>query len=118
MKINQEWLQKQYNGEGENKPGPYVLAILRVGEKVVDLMEAIDPIAKIDANELILEADRELKEEITGNMAAYVALIAIKCHSRGEEFRKSWNEYNGKSEAKGVINPADFRRFIQSESSK
>ena len=106
MKINQEWLKKQYEGEGENKPNGYVLGILRVGEKVLELMEAVDMTAKIDAVELILEADRELNEGITGNMAAYVASIVVKCHSRGEEFRKSWNKHNGSPEAKGVINPA------------
>lgn len=106
MRTNQEWLKKQYEGEGENKANDYVLAILKVGEKVLDLMELLPENTPIDANELILQADRELKESITGNMAAYVAMIATKCHSRGEEFKKSWNKHNGKEDAKGIINPA------------
>ena len=102
MKINQEWLEAQK----KDKNDPYVAAILKVGEKVLDLMELVPATKPIDANELILEADRIYNEGITGNMAAYVALIATKCHSRGEEFRNSWNKFNGHEEAKGVVNPA------------
>lgn len=105
MKIKQDWLQKQYEAEGENKPDEYVLCILDVGSRVLDLMEQLGE-QPLDANELILQANRELKAGITGNMAAYVALIATKCHSRGEEFRQSWNKFNGREDAKGVINPA------------
>ena|SRR3990167_922757 len=106
MKINLEWLEKQKIAEGENKPDAYVLAIIKMGEKVLDYMEALPETEAINANELILKANKELDEGITGNMAAYIAMIATKCHSRGEEFRKSWNKYNGKEEAKGIINPA------------
>jgi hypothetical protein len=105
MIINKEWLEKQKTAEGEDKPDEYVLTILKVGEKVLDLMEALGD-KPIDANELILQADKELNESITGNMAAYVAFIATKCHSRGEEFKKSWNKHNGREDAKSVINPA------------
>lgn len=109
MIINKEWLEKQKNPPPEEQDmatDAYVLAIVQVGEKVLDLMEALDPLAPIDANALILQADRELKEGITGNMAAYVAFIATKCHSRGEEFKKSWNKRNGDENRNGVINPA------------
>jgi hypothetical protein len=106
MKIEQEWLKKQYEAEGEDKPDEYVLAILKVGEKVLDLMELVPENEPIDANKLILQADKELEEGITGNMAGMVALIATKCHSRGQEFKKSWNTYYGKPDATGVINPA------------
>lgn len=106
MKIEQEWLKKQYEAEGENKPDEYVLAILKVGEKVLDYMEELPESEPIDANELILRADREYDEGITGNMAAYIAMIATKCHSRGQEFKKSWNKHNGDESREGVINPA------------
>lgn len=111
-RINEEWLKKQYTSEetGEPETDAYVLAILKVGEKVLDLMEALPESEAIDANDLVLQADRELKEGITGNMAAYVAMIATKCHSRGEEFRKSWNIHNGNEKANekpgSVTNPA------------
>jgi len=106
MKIKQDWLKKQYEGEGEDKPDEYVLEILRVGEKVLDLMEGLPENELIDANSLILKANKELDAGITGNMAGYIALIATKCHSRGQEFKKSWNKYNGNENSKGVINPA------------
>ena len=106
MKTNQEWIKKQYEAKGEDKPDEYVLAILKVGEKVIDYMEELSENEPIDANALILKANDFYKEGITGNMAAYIAYIATKCHSRGEEFRKSWNKYNGREDAKGVINPA------------
>lgn len=107
MKINTEWLEKQKLGEdGNPETDPYVGAIVKVGEKVVDLMEAIPADQPIDADALILEADRFYDEGITGNMAAYIAMIATKCHSRGEEFKASWNAHNGRPEAKGVVNPA------------
>lgn len=110
MKINLEWLEKQKNPPDPSmKPDPYVRAILKVGEKVLDLMEALGD-KPIDADELVSQADKELDEGITGNMAAYVASIAIKCHSRGDEFRKSWNiRHSGKEGEPGkVVNPAIF----------
>lgn len=106
MKINLDWLEKQYKGEGEEAPDEYILAILGVGEKVLDLMESTPEDLPISADDLITKANRELDAGITGNMAAYVALIATKCHSRGEEFLKSWNTANGQPESKGVVNPA------------
>lgn len=104
--INDEWLQKQYNGTGENAPDNYVLGILDCGKKLLELIEAAPIDQPLDANELVLQADRELKMGITGNMAAYVALIGVKCHSRGEEFRKSWNAHHGRPDSTGVVNPA------------
>lgn len=106
-KIKTEWLEKQKLGEdGQPEKDPYVAAIVKIGEKVVDLMEALSEDQPIDANALILEADRFYDEGITGNMAAYIALIATICHSRGEEFKRSWNKHNGDENRKGVINPA------------
>jgi len=43
---------------------------------------------------------------ITGFMAGCVAGMVSQCHSRGEEFRKKWNESYGAKDAKGTINPA------------
>ena len=107
--IRKDWLEKQKNPPKEDadmQPDFYISAIIKVGEKVLDLMEALPENEPIDANALILEADKFYDEGITGNMAAYIALIGTKCHSRGEEFRKSWNVYNKKPESKGVVNPA------------
>lgn len=108
MKINIEWLEKQkIDPDTGEKADPYVSAIIKIGEKVVDLIEQLPEDAVIDANALITQASKEVEEEgITGNMAGYIAMIAVKCHSRGEEFKKSWNRYWGKEDAKGVVNPA------------
>lgn len=106
MKINQDWLRKQYEAEGENKPDAYVLMILKVGEKVLDYMEELPLTETIDAQELVLKANKELDAGITGNMAGYIAMIATKCHSRGKEFKRSWNKHHGDEGRKGVINPA------------
>lgn len=105
-RINKEWLQKQYDGKGENAPDEYVLEILRVGEKLLDLIDTVAPGESLDAGKLMHDAARNTG--ITGNMAAYVALIATKCSSRGEEFRRSWNKHNGNEDSKGVVNPAVF----------
>lgn len=104
MKIETEWLGRQKFGEA--LVDPYVAAIVKVGEKVVDLLEALPESSPVDANALIIEADRFYDEGITGNMAGYIAAIAVKCHSRGEEFRRSWNRHNGDRNHGGVINPA------------
>lgn len=106
MRINQDWLKKQYEAEGEDKPDVYVLEILKVAEKVLDYMEALPENEPIDADALISKADKELDSGITGNMAGFIAMIATKCHSRGEEFKKSWNKHWGNPDAKGVTNPA------------
>ena len=54
------------------------------------------------------EADDNIKAGgITGFMAGCIAQMITKCHSRGEEFKKKWNEsYGVKDEKKGAINPA------------
>lgn len=61
-----------------------------------------------DANKIISEADDNIKAGgITGFMAGCIAQMITKCHSRGEEFKKKWNEsYGVKDEKKGAINPA------------
>lgn len=106
MRINTEWLKKQYEAEGENKPDGYVLEILRCGEKLLDLLDTLPLTADVEAEALMHEVARGTG--ITGNMTAYIALIATKCSDRGEEFRKSWNKHNGNESAEGVVNPAVF----------
>mgnify|MGYP001614189682 FL=1 len=82
---------------------PYAKAIVRMAEKVMEFLEQTED---FDANDLILKADKELNEDITGNMAGMIALLVSKYHERGDEFKKSWNRYNGNENAQGVINPA------------
>ena len=83
----------------------YLLTILRIAEYIMALIENLGE-KEIDAKALVHEADRELKKGITGNMVGYVVMLVAKYHSRGEEFRKSWNKSWHRPEATGVINPA------------
>lgn len=61
-----------------------------------------------DPNKIICEADDNIKAGgITGFMAGCIAGMISKCHSRGEEFKKKWNEsYGVKGEREGAVNPA------------
>jgi hypothetical protein len=107
MIINKPWLEseKKMLEDRDKDTQAYVGAIFKVGEKVLELLEALGD-KEIDADVLITQANEELQEGITGNQATFVAMITINCHSRGEEFRKSWNKSNGNEFSKGIINPA------------
>ena len=95
---------------------PYGGCCVNVARKVMEYLDAEPnkPIANkwelFGPNELISRADKEIKAGgITGNMAAEVAHMISYVHSRGEEFRKKWNESYGVSEEKskgGTVNPA------------
>jgi len=90
------------------KLNPYAKAIVKIATKVCEYLDQLDQTEKVDANNLILKADKEFNEGITGNMAGLVALLVSRYHSKGEEFRKSWNKNWSNENAKGVINPAVF----------
>ena len=85
------------------KLNPYAKAIVKIAKRVSELL---DETTDFNANDLILKANKEFDEGITGNMAGMIALLVSKYHTRGEEFKKSWNTHYDKPEAKGVINPA------------
>ena len=79
-------------------------ACVRVAEKV---MRLLDERPEMNADALVHEA--ALGEGITGFMAGCVASMVSKVHSRGEEFRKSWNRAHGIEDGRdtgGVANPA------------
>lgn len=63
-----------------------------------------------DADDIITEADRNLDAGITGFMAGWIANVIVHCHSKGEEFKKSWNKRYALNKddgnREGVINPA------------
>ena len=99
-----EELKQQWEEEHKDA-NSYMLAILKVAEKV---MEYLDKGEVIDADKLIGKADEELHEGITGNMAAYIASAVSKYHEKGDEFKRSWNKQYGNENAKGIINPAIF----------
>lgn len=102
MKLHPEEWQKEI---ADTKDDPYTSAIVRVAEKVMDLMEAKGD-EPFDAHELMLQANKELDEGITGNMSGFIAYLVSKYHSRGDEFKSSWNKRYGGDDSKGVVNPA------------
>ena len=65
---------------------------------------------KFDADDIITEADRNLDMGITGFQSGWIANVIVHAHSKGEEFKKSWNKryaLNKDDENReGVINPA------------
>jgi hypothetical protein len=66
-------------------------ACIDIARKVMELLDE-EPGA-VDASNLIARAQAacEATNNISGFMAGCIAQIVITCHSRGEEFRKSWN---------------------------
>jgi hypothetical protein len=91
--------------QGSNKD-PYGLACVLVAKKAMEILDSDS--SPVDAYKLVCRADDESgMGGITGNMAAYVAAMVAQCHSRGEEFKRSWNhEFDKDKEHEGVINPA------------
>lgn len=96
-----------------NSHDPYSKCCVTVTRKVVELLDNLPADAVVNADQLITQADRELNTGITGFMAACVANAISSAHTRGEEFRTSWNKEGGGSQAEkanskpgAVINPA------------
>lgn len=102
MRIQPEKFEQE---KVECEGNEYALCIIKIADKVMDYLEEIGD-GKFSSDDLITRADRELKEGITGNMAAYVAALVTKYHSRGEDFRTGWNTYWKQPNSKGVVNPA------------
>lgn len=84
----------------------------KYGKCCVDIarraMEILDEGKDFDPHDIISQAEKDIGEDgITGFMAGAISLMITQCHSRGEEFKKKWNEsYGGDEGRKGVINPA------------
>jgi hypothetical protein len=87
--------------------GKCVVDVAREVMRLLDLPEN----EKFDADDLIRKADHVIDTGggITGFQAGCIAQIVVQCHSRGEEFRASWNkQYDDKPHPDGVFNPAIF----------
>jgi hypothetical protein len=103
---------EKWNKEIEDsKDFDYGAAIVKVAGEVMRLLDktennVVGEEQFLNAHELILQADKNLQEHITGNQAGYVAYLVVKYHSRGEDFKRSWNKFFGDEKRKGVINPA------------
>ena len=87
----------------ENNKDPYGKACIKIAEKV---MEYLDKEKDFDSENLIHRADNELNYGISGFMAGVAASIIYHCHSRGEEFKKSWDKNIKGDIVNGVKNPA------------
>ena len=108
LKLKNEEL---WNDFIEKNQDPYGGCCVKVAQRVMELLEEKpEPLQNNGienaANKLICQADEDVKAGgITGFMAGAVASMVSRCHERGEEFRKSWNndyDYDGD----GVVNPA------------
>ena len=104
--------QKTWNECVEKNTDPYGKCCVDVAREV---MRQLDVVGVFNASDLISKADNDIKAGgITGFMAGCIAQIVSKCHSRGDEFRRSWNaphcsspeELNKIDDKGGVINPA------------
>lgn len=103
-KWKNEWKGVDESNDPDERKG-YVTAILKISAMIMGYIDAESP-TTLDAEVMIHRANREAREGITGNMAAYVAFTVGKYHVRGDEFRKSWNTSWGKPDIKGTVNPA------------
>jgi hypothetical protein len=96
----------------DNNKDPYGKCCVDVARKVMEILDA-EP-GEFDADKLVMRADKEIKAQgITGFMAGCVASMVSHCHSRGEEFRRTWNletqihhEGEKANESGGILNPA------------
>jgi len=95
-----------WNNYVEKNKDSYGNACITVARKVMELLDT--ELGPIDAHQLICKADDDTNTGgITGFMAGCVAQMIMKCHSRGEEFKKAWNKFWGAPEdAENTVNPA------------
>ncbi len=95
----------------KNNKDSYENACIKVARRTIELLDKdLTPLHNgyhpdiHTAHGIMCKADEETNAGgITGFMAGCVAGMVYKCHSRGDEFRIS---FNGEHEADGVINPA------------
>jgi hypothetical protein len=103
--------QKEWDECVAKNQDPYGKACIDVAREVMRLLdEPIYQDGNIDCHKLICDADDNVKASgITGYMDGCVAQMVGAFHSRGEDFRKSWNKGYGVDEEKakgGIVNPA------------
>jgi len=106
MIIDQKGWEKCVKNNSEDDYGKCAVDVAREAMRLLDDGKH----EKFDADDIITEADRNLDAGITGFMSGWIANVISHCHSRGEEFRKSWNKHYAGDKydenKKGVINPA------------
>ena len=106
--------KKIWNSWVKANKDPYGKCCVDVARKVMELLDD-GKHKNYDPNKIITEAENKLIEEkkmkeeegLTEFMAGCVAQMISKCHSRGKEFKKKWNEsYGVKNKKRGAVNPA------------
>ena len=100
--INEEY----WNMTVDVNQDPYGKCCVQVAEKLMERLDELPEDEEFDASEILHKVDLEMKAGLTGFMAGAVASIVVACHSRGEDFKNSWNKKYGIEEAEGVVNPA------------
>jgi len=100
--------QEDWNKQVETNKDAYGKCCVDVARKVMEILD--EEGGTFDASDLICRADKEIDAGgITGFMAGAIASMVSHCHSRGDEFKKSWNapyQKPDEKEIEGVINPA------------
>ncbi len=95
----------------DDNPDPYGKCAVDVARKAMEILDAEED---FDVHELLSRADREIDSGgLTGFLAGCAAQAIAQVHSRGEEFRRKWNENyqignegDKANESGGVLNPA------------
>jgi len=92
----------------KNNTDAYSKCCVDVARAVMELIDEQYTNQSINASALIGDAESRVDSGgITGAMAGMVAQMVVQCHTRGEEFKKSWNGDHGVEEdVEGVVNPA------------
>ncbi len=106
--VDTEFWVKQVTANTDDYGG----AVIKVARRVMELLDE-EP-GDFNCHEIICRADDEAGADgITGFMAGAAASIISRCHSRGEEFRRKWNEDVSPRQAEevnakegAVLNPA------------
>lgn len=99
---------ERWDNEVSINKDPYGKAAVDVAREIMRLLDLPEN-EKFEANDLVTKADHAIETGggITGFQAGCIAQIVVQCHSRGEEFRGSWNkQYDDKPHPEGVFNPA------------
>ncbi len=96
--------EKKWKKLVEINTDPYSKCCIDIARRTMKIM---DESKEIDSCKILHKARREMKEDITIAMAGMIAKIVSECHSRGDEFRISWNvSYYEDEETQRVVNPA------------
>lgn len=101
---------KAWNREKPKGKNAYLRAIWVIADRVMVLIDKLPAAEKLSAENLIRRACKDTgnvgRLGITGFMATMISHLVSVHHSRGLDFRASWNlNYGVKDATKGTVNP-------------